>query len=41
MDGSVGSFDTLVSSRGNVVVVVEDLCAQGALWDAGAGLVIE
>ena len=41
MDGSIGSFDALVSSRGNVVVVMEYLCAQRALWDASAGLVVE
>ena len=41
MDGSIGLFDTLVSSHGDVMVIVEDLCAQRALWDASAGLVIE
>ena len=40
VNGSVGSFDSLMSGDGGIVMVVEDLCLKGTLWDAEAVKVV-
>ena len=40
MGGSIGAFNALMSSCGDVMMVMQDLSSEGSFGNAGASLII-